>query len=275
MQPRIIEPLRGDGKLAEHITPEIKRVLCVFWHGTGDICLYRVCHAALVAQFPEVHFDVALARGLQQEKIIPDAVLVDGDWREQVPSMDYDLVCVVNFPMEHSLEHTKAEECCFLELGVPPVSGHLPLRPKPLVATHFHITCLPEAGNCPEPVARMVWEEIKEAGCIPVETYFEHVFSNPINKRFDFVTNHVRNWPADLDSCISLIGAAFAFIGSVSGNFHIALSCLPMERIMLLERAIKRPMLTKLPIKTADVMAYQPGTVKDWLLRLQRPQYPT
>ena len=99
-----------------------------------------------------------------------------------------------------------------------------------------------------------------------METLFEHGFHNPINKKFEFVKNHCRNWPADLSTLISILSHCDFFIGAVSGNFHLALSLLPYQRVALIENKLRAEHFTKLPIKTFDMYNYEEGSVKEWLL---------
>ncbi len=263
---RLIDPEHGDGKLAEHITPGTTRVLIVFWHGVGDVVMFLAPLAALRAKFPWVTFDLGLCAGLDQEAFVPGAVLLGANWREDVRGLGYDLVFLCHFPVENAddLTLTKAEQSCVLELGIAPVSGHLPITPKPLIAVHFQMTSVPWVANADEGVAQLVWEDILAAGCVPIETHFEHVFHNPVNKKFDFVDFHVRGCRARLDNLIALLGACRAFVGVVSGNFHLALAILGPERVLLLEKGLKSEHFTKHPIATADLNNYQ-GEVRRWL----------
>ena len=266
---RLIDPERGEGKLAEHITAETRRVLIVFWHGVGDVVMFRAPLAVLRGKFPWVTFDLGLCRGLDQEAFVPDAVLLGPNWRDETVTMGYDIVFLCHFPVEKAddLTLTKAEQSCVVELGIEPVHGHLPITPKPLIAVHFQMTSVPWVANADERVARMVWEDVLAAGCVPIESHFEHVFHNPENRKFDFVDYHVRGCRARLDNLIALLGACRAFVGVVSGNFHLALSILGPERVLLLEKGLKSAHFTKHRIATADLNNYQ-GEVRRWLVSL-------
>jgi len=261
-----------DKKLVEYITPETKRILIIFWHGVGDAVMFFKPFEALKQQFPAIHFDLAFAKGLTQEVMYPGALLVTGDdlKDDKLKAMDYDIVAKVHFPMnEAQQEFTKGEWCCIKELGIEPVWGHsaLPECQNRLVGVHFNITCLPGAANPDEETAKRVWNDILEAGYIPIETHFEHVFHNPVNKKFDFVDCTVRRAKAEVDSLIGLIRNLGAFVGVVSGNFHIALATLPPERIFFLEKDFKLECFTKHPIARADIHPGKyNGEVKLWLM---------
>lgn len=246
----------SDGLLSQFIKKNTRRVLIVFQHGVGDVVMFRPALVALKTKYSDVKFDVGLSAGLDQDKIIRDAVILDGDWRNNVKGYDFIYTC--DFPMEDVNGNlTKSEICCIHELGIDPVSGIVPIKPKPLVACHFHTTSVPGLAGVDEIVAKMVWDDILSAGCVPIECHFEHVFHNPVNKKFDFVDFHVRNCSPKLESLISLLGSCKAFVGCVSGNFHLALSILSPSRVFLLEKEIKVRHLTKMPVASADVRQYR------------------
>ena len=267
----IITDAKEGKKLSEYLdTGSYKKVLLPTWHGCGDICMFAAPLKYLREKYPHIKIDVGLARGLQQEFIIEDAVLLDGDWKETVKTSDYDLVFSCHMPLEKigDLSVTKAEVCCDEELGIPRTCGHLPIKRKKLVGIHFHNTSVSWLTNPDEAIAKKIWQEIIDAGCVPIETLFKHVFYNDTSKAFDFADNHVRGWPARLDTLISLLGACDCFIGVVSGNFHLALSLLPCERVCLLEKELSAPMFTKLPVGRCSIKPYQEGSVSKWLKAL-------
>jgi hypothetical protein len=98
-----------------------------------------------------------------------------------------------------------------------------------------------------------------------VETNFIHCFANPDNKLFPFVDAHVRGCPARIETLMAFLGACHAFVGTVGGNFHLAISILGPKKVMLLEKDLKREHFTKENIATADLKNYQ-GEVKNWLV---------
>lgn len=259
---------KEDKKLVEYLDSGFfKKILLPCWHGVGDIVMFMAPFQYLKNKYPHLQIDLGLAKGLQQLNIIPDAVELEGDWRVTVHQSDYDLVFSCNMPLEdaNDLTKTKAEVCCIDELGVPPICGHLHIRSKPIVGMHFHNTSVGSVANISEEVAQKMWNEIIEAGCIPLETLFQHGFHNPSNERFSFADNHVRNLPARLDTCISVLSKCDYFIGGVSGNFHLALSLLPYQNVALIENRLMAEHFTKFPIQTFDMFNYKDGQVKNWL----------
>ncbi len=269
---KVIEPLRQDKKLAEVLKEEApKRVLLFFWHGIGDLIMFMEPYRILRERFPAIHFDLGIVKGIGQEEIVPDAIGFTG--QEDLEKLDYDIVAKIHFPMSEGQEiHTKGEFCCVFELGIEPVAGHsigACATPNRLVAVHYNITCLPASCNPDEETARKIWDEILEAGFIPIESHFEHTFHNPVNKKFGFVDATVRRCKPRISTLAGLLKYSRAFIGVVSGNFHTALCVLPPTNIMLLEKDFTAPMFTKLPVGRCSIKSYIEGSISKWLKDLK------
>lgn len=268
----VYEPLYKEAKLDALIkTMKAKRVLLFFWHGLGDLIMFMGPFRALRDHNSEVHFDLGVVKGIGQEELYHGAIGFTTD--ADLDKLDYDIVAKIHFPMsEGQEEYTKGEWCCIHELGISPVAGHsicdLPLNNR-LVCVHYNITCLPASCNPDEATARSIWDEVIEAGLIPLESHFEHTFHNPVNKKFDFVDASVRKVKPRVSTLAGLLSISTAFIGVVSGNFHVALSVLPPERIMLLEKDFTAPMFTKLPVARCNIKDYQKGSIYQWLTGLQ------
>lgn len=269
----VCEPLKDGKKLTERIAElNPKKVLLVFWHGIGDLVMFITPFNELCKKYPDIKFEIGLPKGLTHEELVIGLFnyrLVTGEEvNDTTESLDYDLVAKITFPMsEGQTEWTKGEWCCIHELGIDPVWGHgrVSNGMNRLCGVHFCITCLPDSCNPTEEIAHKIWNEILEAGWIPFETHFEHCFHNPVNKKFDFVNATARGSKAQVSSLIGLLRNCGAFIGVVSGNFHVALSVLDSSRVMLLEKDFKKECFTKIPIKTADLKNYQDGTIKNFL----------
>jgi hypothetical protein len=276
---KVIEPLRQEKKLYQVIQEEKpKKVLLFFWHGLGDLIMFMKPLEAFKDLFPDVQIDLGIVQGIGQDEIYPEAIGFTGDTGkdENLATLDYDIVAKIHFPMnEHQEEYTKGEWCCIHELGIAPVSGHkLNFCPphaliSPFVAVHFNITCLPDSANPDKDTAKAIWEEIIEAGLIPIECHFEHVFHNPTNAKFDFIDCTVRGVRPQVSSLIGLLRASRFFIGVVSGPFHTALSVMAPNKIMLLEKDFKLKSFTKIPISTTDIKNYKKGDILKWIKHTQ------
>ena len=264
----VIEPLRQEKKLNEVIKEmDAKRVLLFFWHGLGDLVMFVKPYEKLRELNPDVHFDLGIVKGIGQEELFKDAIGFTTD--ADLDKLDYDLVAKIHFPMSEGQEElTKGEWCCVHELGIEPTCGHSindAVGCNRLVGVHFNITCLPGACNPDEATAKKIWNEILEVGMIPIETHFEHVFHNPVNTKFDFVDCTVRRVKPQVSTLVGLLSSCSAFIGVVSGNFHVAMSVLPADKVALLEKDFTAPMFTKSSIKRIDIKNYKEGSVKEWL----------
>lgn len=272
---QIIEPYRQEEKMSSYLTEDVKKVLLFAWHGMGDIIMLMKPLEKLQELYPNIQFDLALAKGLGQEEIYSKALLVEGDETKDFSSdrfKEYDIIARINMPMnEGQTTYTKGEWCCIHELGIEPVAGHLPPNKitNKLIGLHFQITCLPDSANISYEIAKKVWNEIKEAEFIPIETLMQHVFHNPINKKYDFVDRHIRDIKPEISTLAGVIQNCVAFVGGVSGNFHMALSLLPESKITLLEKDFLAPSFTKNNINRIDIKNYQDGAIFNWLKSLK------
>jgi len=264
---QFIEPGKTKEKLKSYLDTGKYKKVALFWgHGIGDSIMFQIILDKLKELYSDIEFKMAFPKGLDEEVIYPDAVFVNS--REEAQKLeDFDLVAQINFPLETDPNLTKIELCCREEIGIELISGHkkLPEFPSPIVAVHFNLTSLPELANTPEDVAKKIWEEIKSRDAIPIESHFEHCFHNPVNKRYDFVNRHVRDCKAKISNLIGLIQRSQAFIGCVSGNFHVAMSVLPHDKICYLEKDIPVSRFTHENIKSIDVKNYKDGSISEWL----------
>lgn len=261
----IIEPGKQPQKLKSYLdSGKYKKVLVVFWHGLGDIIQFLNVFDKLEEMYPTIHFDMGLQKGLDEETIVPEAILLP-DLKDI--ERNWDLTALIHFPVETDPNLTKSELCCKTELGIEPISGHkkLPEFPSPLVAIHFHNTALPSLTNPTEEVAHKIWNEIQEAKLVPIECHFSHIYDNPVNKMFPFIDCTVRKCQAKVSSLLGLLRVSRFFIGVVSGPFHASLSILPSERILYLEKDIPLERFTHKKIKVVDIKTYKENSVRDWL----------
>ncbi len=256
------------GKLKDLINDDTRRVLLFCNHGLGDVLSFRSVFQSIKSKWPKIHFDFGINNSMGYDKIIPEAISISV-LEEHVKN--YDIVYVIKYHMENFSDSgiTKSEKCCLEEIGISPISSHLPVKKFPLISVHFNSTCMPQKLGCPELIAETIWREIISCGCVPIETHFIHRFHDPQNKKFKCVDMNCRDFNPCIDSLTSLIGSSFAFVGVVSGNMHLALSLLPPEKIFLLTNEINSGHITKLPISNASVTNYK-GEVLTWLENLTK-----
>jgi len=250
----------GDKKLVEYLKPG-QKVLIRFGHGLGDTIMFIPCFRKLQREYPEVDFRLYVESG--QEEIWPS--------EKDKDAPGYDLVFSLNFPMSEGSNLTKAAKCCREEIGIEPPKedfDNLPKFDNPLVLVHFQGTALPKSVNCPPEIAKKIWNEIQEAGKVPLEVHFEHCWHNPRNKRYDFVTTTVRGLEPKISKLIALIQHCYAFIGVASGPFVVAAATIP-ETTLYLQKAHPLNTYTDRDIKIIDLnKPYKDGMVKAWLQSL-------
>lgn len=213
--------------------------------------------------YPNIDFTIGLANGLQEEIFLEKTILLNNlDNIEE----GYDLTALIHFPVEVP-NMTKSEHCCIEEIGIEPIWGHKPLPkyPSKLVAVHYNLTSIPELVKPTEEVAKKIWDEIIKEGFIPIECHFPHVFDNPENKMFSFIDCTVRGCRAEMTSLLGLINSCAAFVGVVSGPFHVAMCTMPHEKICYLEKELPISRFTKENIKSVDIKNYKDGQVGEWL----------
>jgi len=242
-------------KLVEYLEPGGK-YLIRFGHGFGDTIMFMPIYDKLVGMFTDCQIDLYVESG--QEEIWKSVADKDAP--------GYDVVFSLDFPMAIGSDLTKPAKCCIDEVGIEPITAlaELPEKPSPLVGIHYQGTALPDSVGCPQEVAQQIWNEVLEFGKVPIECHFEHMFHNPVNKMFWFVSSHVRNCTANLHNLIGLIQHTGAFMGVASGPWVAALSIMP-ERTLYLEKHHKLETYTSEARARVDVLDYRSGSVKEWL----------
>lgn len=244
-----------DKKLVEYLEPGGK-YLVRFGHGFGDTVMFIPIYDKLVGQFPDCQIDLYVESG--QEEIWGS--IADKD------APGYDVVFSLDFPMAIGSDLTKPAKCCIDEVGIEPITAlaELPAKESPLVGIHYQGTALPDSVGCPQEIAQQIWNEVLEFGKVPIECHFEHMFHNPVNERYQFISSHVRNCAANLHNLIGLIQHTGAFIGVASGPWVAALSIMP-ERTLYLEKSHKLETYTDEDRARVDILDYRSGSVKEWL----------
>lgn len=234
-----------------------QKVLFRGHNGVGDLLMWLPAYEKLKKEYPNVDFHLYLESG--QEELW-------GDEKDK-DSKNYDLVFSLNFPMAEGSELTKTQKCCKEEMGIEPPEqefAELPKCESPFVACHFMGTALPDSVNCPEVIAKQIWQEIKDFGKVPIEVHFEHMWHNSNNAKYEFIDVSVRNYKATISNLIGSIQHSFATIAVASGPLVVSLSVMP-ERTLYLEKAHPLKTYTKKDITKIDINNYQIGSVKKFL----------
>lgn len=269
---KVIEPLYDEKKLSDYLKDKsVKKVLLIFWHGLGDLIMFLNPYLHLQNIYPDVSFLLAPPEGLGFEDVRKDICPVSADDLDHLEEKkEYDLIAKIHFSMSESqTKYTKGEWCCIHELGIEPVNTHHPpeIITNRLIGVHFNNTCLPGVNNPDKEIAEIIWNEILEAGCVPIETHFQHIFHNPVNEKFDFIDCSVRKAKPQISTLAGLIKGLKGFIGVSSGNFHIALSLLKPEQVLYLEKGAPLECYTKQKVAKVNINEgkYKKGEVNKWL----------
>lgn len=260
-----IEPYKTEKKVNDYLM-ELNagsRVLIVFNHGLGDTANFYPVVMELRKMYPQIVIDLWV--GCEQNTVWNS---VD-NWQDE----SYDLIFGISYPFVEGSGINKAENCCIKEMGIPcPIESkivpdYLPQYPNPIVAVHLHCTSSPQVGASYE-TSRLIWNEILDAGLVPLEIRFEHYFHNPVNKQFDFITSSTKGCKQSIHSLIGIIRNSFAFIGVESGPVNIARSCIP-GRTLFLENGYTQQHFSLNPIiKEISIKNYIKGSVYNFLMRL-------
>ena len=254
-------------KVSDYLIKESPGKVClIFWHGAGDVIMFMRSLEELRKLFPETEFAIALQDGVGQEELVPNAILINSP---NEPIEGYDYTFQIHFNMSEHLAgaYTKQGWCCVQELGIDPVDEHPTFKnkyPSKLVACHFQATALPDPINPSEETAEQIWNEILEAGFIPIEAFFQHKYYNPVNAKFGFIDCTIRRAKPSLKTLIGLYQRCAASICVDSGNFHISMAVMP-DRTLYLEKEYLVKCYTKQDIATVDINNYEKGKVKEWL----------
>jgi hypothetical protein len=268
----------GQKKLSDYIRElDPKKVALCSGHGLGDQIMIIEPIRKLCQTFPDIEFTLVLQDGLGFQELAQDlpckSIYVnDMSYNRTDVNYGYDIIADVDFCMNEGQQvWTKGQWACIHELGIEPnevIYPKLTSGKNRLILCQFFITCLPDSCNADYDTAKQIWNDILEAGYIPMEMYFTHVFSNPVNAKYDFIDSTTRKCQPKISSLVGLIESAAGVISVVTGNLHVCLANKEPERIFFLEKDFKLESFIKNnTIARANVREYK-GEVKEWLKKL-------
>ena len=237
-----------------------KTALIIFHHGLGDLIQFHgCCYIPLVARYAG-KIDIELSLQRDQQDFIFD--------KDTDPS-HYDIAFEIKYSCtEWGTEPiTKAQRCARDELGIDfkKEAYYLTTGSRPsLVGLHMFSTCNPKM-NCPEDISKKLWEQIQEAGFIPIETHMVHFNANRF-RPYAHETQNIVSEKATIPKLFGLIKSCAGFAGVSSGNFWAALASLFPQYILFLRTDFSVKRMTSLPVWEMDVRrGYDDILVADWL----------
>jgi len=252
---------------------EPKKILLIFFHGLGDFLGFRGVYKYLIDTYPDIEFTYGIDKEMGYDKFLLDYEKYELLDRGKINIDNYDFAFLIAYTQNREGEMCKAENCMLEEVGtfdpLPKPHQPIPVMPSRLVTVHFFSTWGASAFGMVgrEETAHKIWGEIIKAGLVPIETNFEHKYSNPENKNFDWINAHVRGVKCSGENLMTLLQASHAFIGVISGNIHAALSCLPREKVMALTTYMPSRALGE-DVPSINIDNYKEGSVFNWLKEL-------
>jgi len=249
--------------------------LLVFHHGLGDLLMFLPLYEHLQKIG---NYQLALQEGCNFTPLAPGSI------ETPTGSVDYNKFCkekgfssykIVQYLMSEGTGKTKSQLCAEIEFGIYDFSISLTaFRENPkhrkVIGINFFGTCLPNQTNPDEATAKRIWAEIKEAGYVPLEIYFEHTWHNPSNEKYEWIDNSIRGAEANIYSLKTILQGCIGFIGVASGPWVAAMKyCQKTENVFCLTREYSPldyfynegigPINT---INSIDINSYIPGSVK-------------
>lgn len=255
---REIKDLRSEGvRLAQLLNPGMK-VCLIFPHGMGDVVMFKTVLEKLRKDFPNTLIHLNTRGGM--------GALDDHD-----DQMEYDLAVLIRYSCAPATSGmTKNELCCRTELGITPPLNDRPTAPagyrSPIVAVGCtSISC---AGQFTPSAyeSRMVNEAILELGFIPVDTAFKVEGLN-LHRESPMAVS-LRKVPGTYDKLAGLLERSYAFIGTLSGAYHVAQAILPGRNLLLCPRAGEWQRIYRRQPVLINLRDITKEGIKDWLSSL-------
>lgn len=253
----IRHPVTESVTLASIMRPGIK-VCIVFPHGLGDVVMFRPVLEKLRRTYPDalIHF---MPRDSYPE------------FDDHSDDIDYDVAFWLDYYVATAgVDFTKNDLCCSQELGISPPLTDLPEAKGGYRSPWVGIGCTSiSCSNLNTPTAweaRQVNEGVLEAGFIPVDTAMVsngHVFERPSP-----MACSLRKVEGTYAKLAGVIERCHAFIGTISGAYHVAQSLLPGRTLMLCPRAGEwRRLYRNAPVHM-NLRDVTKESIRDWLLSL-------
>ena len=246
----------------------------VFDHGLGDFIHYLPVHLEFERQ-TQMNITLASSRSRQFSKLY--SKVIDA---EDITPRTYGFIYRVFYPDTKSFvvpfeiydEPSKPYLCAYYELGMSPFIWTpyrmiMPRERLKRIGVHFfgHTGC--KEKFCSNPVAKMIWEEIIEAGYEPFECHMRPDlrarYQDSGDDSCDFIpeSQTIRYQKPDLQLMKDEIAKCKYFIGVDSGPLYLASSILGHENIIGLENKKRIAYYCPKHISTVSIKEYQPGTI--------------
>ena len=253
----IRHPVENGVTLASVVRDGMK-VCLVFLHGLGDIVMFRPVLEHLRSVYPGTVFHLMVK---------PEYPELD-DHDERIV---YDVAFFLDYFVSKDMRGTtKNDLCCMLELGVKPPLGDRPKAPGGFRSPWVGIGCTSVSSR--ETFAPSAWEAkqindgVIESGFIPLDTA---MMAKPgyFTRRSPMAVD-LRSVPGTYSKLAGIIERCHAFIGTISGAYHVAQSLLPGRTLLLCPRAGEWRRLYRNAPLHVNMRDITKEVIRDWLLSL-------
>jgi ADP-heptose:LPS heptosyltransferase len=253
----IRHPVKENVTFASLVRPGMK--ICIaFPHGLGDVVMFRPTLFRLRRCYPDtvIHF--------KPRDSYPE-------FDDHVEGMEYDLVFWLDYYVATaSCGQTKNDLCCIQELGIPLSIEDTPMAiggfRSPWVGVGCTSIACPGQNTPTTHEAKELNDGIIEAGFIPLDTA---MVSNGFKfERRSPMAVDLRKVPGTYSKLAGILERCHAFIGTISGAYHVAQSLLPGRTLMLCPRAGEwRRLYRNAPVHI-NMRDITKESIRDWLLSL-------
>lgn len=234
------------------------KVCIVFPHGLGDVVMFR----PVLKRLRTLHPDVVI-------HFMPRKEYVDFDDHDE--NVEYDLAFWLDYYMATAADHlTKNDLCCLRELGMSPPLSDLPEAIGGFRSPWVGIGCtsisMSSQYTPTEYEAKAVNDGVLEAGFIPLDTAM-------VSCGFSFdrkspMAVDLRKVEGTYAKLAGILERCHAFIGTISGAYHVAQALLPGRTLLLCPRAGEWRRLYRNAPLHVNMRDVTKNVIRDWLLSL-------
>jgi hypothetical protein len=260
-----------------------RKSVFIFDHGLGDFIHYLPVHLEFERQ-AQMEVILAASRSRQFHMLYPKV-----QESETLVPRTYGMIYKVHYPDTKSFvvpfeiydEPSKPYLCAYYELGLSPfvwtpyrITAPVRERHK-RIGVHFFGHTGSNEKFCPPPIAKMIWEEIIQAGYEPFECHMRPEFRSRYadcgvdDCSFIKGDQTIRFQKPELSLMRDAIANCQYFIGVDSGPLYLATSILGHENVIGLENKKRIAYYCPKHINTLSIREYQPGSILERIQLLE------
>lgn len=245
-------------RLASLLQPGMK-VCVVFPHGMGDVVMFRPVLEKLKREYPHTTIHMMTK---------PDFGPLD----DHDEDLEYDLAFWIEYYCTTAANPTITKNmlCCITELGISPPITDRPSAPTGFKSPWVGIGCTSiccSNQNTPSVFeAKQLNKGVLDAGFIPVDTAM--VSSGYVFEGESYMACSLRGVEGTYEKLAGVIERCFAFIGTISGAYHVAQAIMPERTLMLCPRAGEWQRLYRFAPPHINIRDITAEKITEWLQSL-------